>query len=299
MRKKQILFLGAFLGMVLLAGCGQKAASETVVSDAASGAVQDATEQISVTLVNASNVYIKEVIFSVPEDESYEGYAALGEIDGLEPEDTYTASIPVSDQNFQIEAYDDAWDPLYDGTLQGTVDDGSIVVLLPEDNDTQMIYEPGTDVEEARAEASLAYGAKVAATQEYVEQQEDALANQTDAQNDQLQQAAKELGYESVENMRFMTHEGFNRDDAEFWEIVGYWYPDGDANSPTYFAVDNRDNLRWFRFDEKKGDVETGVDTVKTKVLKTYTLYSEKKFTISGDVIRFEDDDTEYCRGTY
>ena len=81
--------------------------------------------------------------------------------------------------------------------------------------------------------------------------------------------------------------------------LTGYWYPDGDENSLTYFAMDNRDNMRWYRFDENDGDVETEVDGMRSKVLDTYTLNSGKKFTMKNDTIVFDGEDVEYRMGTY
>ena len=299
MKKQQIPLGIALLSMVILAGCGGNSSAPELSSEVLSTEAQHETEKIAVTLVNASNLYLREVIFTVPEDENYEGYGALADVDGLDPGDTYVAEIPVSDQEYQIEAYDVDWEEVYGGACRGTVEDGSVIVLLPEENGTQMIYAPGTDPETAREEASTAYGLTYAAEQEETEQQEEALANEELAEADQAQEAAKAMGYESVANMRFFTHEGYNRDDAEFPMLTGYWYPDGDENSLTYFAMDNRDNLRWYRFDENDGDVETEVDGIRSKVLDTYTLNSGKKFTMKHDTIVFDGDDVEYRMGTY
>ena len=293
----------ALAGLLLLtgtvcAGCGrtdtQELSSEQLQTEAS-----EAADAISVTIVNETGLYIREVIFTVPEDEAYEGYGALGEIDGLDPGTEYVAEIPASGLPFQIEAYDLEWEKLYEGGLQETVEDGSVVVLLPENRGTQMVYAPGTDADTAAEEAKLAYGMAVAADQEDMEQQEIAAENQDTADTDSATKAAQAMGYDSVASMRFYTHEGYNRDDAEFPMLTGYWYPDGDENSLTYFAMDNRDNMRWYRFDEREGDVETDVDGIRTKVLDTYTLNSGKKFTMKHDTVVFEGEDVEYQMGTY
>lgn len=297
--KRNIVAGALLLLCAVCTGCGSSVEPSELSSEQIQTEASGAADAIAVTVVNESGMYIREVIFTVPEDEAYDGYGALGDIDGLDPGTTYEAEIPASGLPFQIEAYDLNWEKLYEGSLQETVEDGSVIVLLPENNGTQMVYEPGTDADTAAEEAKLAYGMAVAADQEETEQREIEAENQDAADTDSATKAAQAMGYDSVANMRFYTHEGYNRDDAQFPMLTGYWYPGGDENSLTYFAMDNRDNMRWYRFDEKEGDVETEVDGIRSKVLDTYTLNSGKKFTMKHDTIVFEGEDVEYRMGTY
>ena len=94
MRKQQIPLGIVLFSMVILTGCGGSNHTPELSSEVLSTEAQHETEKIAVTLVNASNLYLREVIFTVPEDETYEGYGALADVDGLDPGDEYVAEVP-------------------------------------------------------------------------------------------------------------------------------------------------------------------------------------------------------------
>ena len=113
---------------------------------------------------------------------------------------------------------------------------------------------------------------------------------------------AEQLGYDSIEDMRTQEHEIISTDDNDNTVAEGYWYPDGDRNSPVYFMA-QRDTIYWYEFDPEQGDVQVGApDGIVLKLGDKRRLQSGQtlQYTISRGLdmsdskIRFEGDTTEY-----
>ena len=113
---------------------------------------------------------------------------------------------------------------------------------------------------------------------------------------------AEQLGYDSLEDMRTQEHEIISSDDSDNTVAEGYWYPDGDRNSPVYFMA-QRDTIYWYEFDPEQGDVQVGApDGIVLKLGNKRRLQSGQTFqyTISKGLdmsdsrICFEGDTTEY-----
>ena len=113
---------------------------------------------------------------------------------------------------------------------------------------------------------------------------------------------AAQLGYDSIEDMRTQEHEIISTDDSDNTVAEGYWYPDGDRNSPIYFVA-QRDTIYWYEFDPEQGDVQVGEpDGIVLKFGSKRRLQSGQifQYTISRGLdmsdskICFEGDTTEY-----
>lgn len=114
--------------------------------------------------------------------------------------------------------------------------------------------------------------------------------------------SAEQLGYDSIEDMRTQEHEIISTDDNDNTVAEGYWYPDGDRNSPIYFMA-QRDTIYWYEFDPEQGDVQVGApDGIVLKLGDKRRLQSGQtlQYTISRGLdmsdskIRFGGDTTEY-----
>ena len=113
---------------------------------------------------------------------------------------------------------------------------------------------------------------------------------------------AEQLGYDSVEDMRTQEHEIISTDDNDNTVAEGYWYPNGDRNSPIYFVA-QRDTIYWYEFDPEQGDVQVGdPDGIVLKLGNKRRLQSGQTFQyttsrgldMSDSKICFEGDTTEY-----
>ena len=130
---------------------------------------------------------------------------------------------------------------------------------------------------------------------------------------EEANEAVKSLGYDSLENMRTNKHRNLTADadqreeQAAFCDLYGYWYPNGDRNSLTYFAITDEEFM-WYQFDPEQGDVELG----KMRILAssggvykcTFTLGDGNKFTVectslfhelSRGTLTFKDCTKDYC----
>lgn len=111
---------------------------------------------------------------------------------------------------------------------------------------------------------------------------------------------AEQLGYDSIEDMRIQEHEIISSDDMDNMVAEGYWYPDGDRNSPCYFKV-QRDTIYWYEFYPEQGDVQVGeADGIVLSFGRKRRLRSGTTFTYTSawkfenSKICFEGDSTEY-----
>ena len=113
---------------------------------------------------------------------------------------------------------------------------------------------------------------------------------------------AEQLGYDSIEDMRTQEHEIISTDDSDNTVAEGYWYPDGDRNSPVYFMA-QRDTIYWYKFDPEQGDVQVGApdgivlklgDKRRLQSGQTFQYTMSRGLDMSDSKIRFEGDTTEY-----
>ena len=106
------------------------------------------------------------------------------------------------------------------------------------------------------------------------------------------------LGYESLEQMRRYNHTVYDIEKAYFVKLTGYWYPEKDRNSRTYLVVDEQDVMRWFTFQEGKGDVETAFQRVSSAKGNHYRLSDGRSFTMKESMrentLQFDGEETVY-----
>lgn len=138
-----------------------------------------------------------------------------------------------------------------------------------------------------------------------------------DLSQEEIDEAVKLLGYDSLADMRTEEHpdiifrdysDEYEREKHDgYYELYGYWYPNGDRNSLEYFSISDQ-VFHWYKFDPEKGDVETdsqritlisGVGTGWTYYLPdgdSFTVERKNIFgSLSDGTIRFDDGNTDYC----
>lgn len=300
----------------LPAGCGTETEVTRVDLNQAELSVDDC---LSMTLINASGRAIGsvEAEWDADGEETREFHLSLLQNGStLEPDDVVHFLLPENTGSFFffITTWETAEDGLIDSYLLygDELRDGGILVLPPDDEyDVQVLFEPGTDPETAKQATLEAYQA--AWNAEHLPQERAALSAE------EAQEAAQRLGYASLEDMRTRQHPDLSEDYSsytsydieregyhDFYELSGYWYPDGDRNSLHYFSVSSN-TLHWYEFDPEEGDVETGCWNIVGRVMKSYRLDDGRKLTMSGSgltefvtgvdtlgTLQFDGDDTEY-----
>ena len=112
----------------------------------------------------------------------------------------------------------------------------------------------------------------------------------------------EQLGYDSIEDMRTQEHEIISSDDNDNTVAEGYWYLDGNRNSPVYFMA-QRDTIYWYKFDPEQGDVQVGApdgivlklgDKRRLQSGQTFQYTTSRGLDMSDSKICFEEDTTEY-----
>lgn len=122
----------------------------------------------------------------------------------------------------------------------------------------------------------------------------------------------KLLGYDSLADMRTkrnpnITAGEYEREwQAAYYELYGYWYPNGDRNSLTYIAITDEEFM-WYQFDPEQGDVQLGklrlAACSEGRYQSIFTLADGNKFTVertsvfhelSQGTLTFEDCTKEY-----
>ena len=309
------------LTLVLLAGCNQKPATTDTIEVSPSDLAGE--DCLGVTLVNASGVPVGSVIFEWY-DERDQDYRmnALADGDILEPDGVRQILLPEYAVSYDCMPCDTE-DGLNIGFYfldRDDMEDGCVLVLPPADDSysnygIQLIFAPGTEAEKAK-ESVLADYQEAADDGQEAQEPEDGLSPE------QIEAAVSQLGYDSLADMRMQEHadltvtidyrlypeEEPNRD---IYELYGYWYPDGDQNSLTYFSISDM-GVQWYSFDPEKGDVLTDSQRITSRVLKKYSLSDGRSFTASGstlgffagfdvstDWLSFDDDGTEYRHSDY
>ena len=296
------------LTIVLLAGCGQKSVEMNTIEVLRSDLAED--DWLSVTLVNASEVPVGSVIFEWYDknDQEYR-MNALSDDDILEPDSVRQILLPESAVSYECMPCDTE-----DGLNIGfyfldrmDLEDGCILVIPPSDSDydTRIIFAPGTEIETAKESVLAAISAAGDG------KPEDTLTSE------EAEEAVRKLGFDSLTEMRMQEHPDLTvsidytvypeeEPNREIYALYGYWYPDGDQNSLTYFSVSDM-GVQWYSFDPEKGDVQTDNQRITGRVLQRYKLSDGRSFTVEGCALEvltgfnvdtgwltFDDDDTKY-----
>lgn len=311
------------MALLLLTGC--RANEETQVERF----VLTAENSVEITLVNASGYPAEE--FRVWCSGRQGGFDPLYDLDrNLEPDEIITLRIPKDDDNiYSFNAWADEEEA---GSLiclaRGSdeyIPEGGIIVLVPGDyyNDLQIIFEAGTDVETAKETALSQYQAAYDAEQEAAEEEEtqeetleETQEETTDPRQKKIDEAVKLLGYDSLADMRTKENpdiifrdfddEWEMQENDAYYQLYGYWYPNGDRNSLTYLAITDGEFM-WYQFDPEQGDVQMGKLRLAAasggRNLCTFTLGDGNKFTVertsvfqdmSQGTLTFEDCTKEY-----
>ena len=312
----KLLLLSLCTVLLLLTGCGRK---KTPLEPL----VLTEENSMEITLVNASDYPAKEFSVELEErDEWFDLLQDLGRnMKPGEVLTTRIPRVDGSIYSFSAWADEEAAGSTrcLIAEYQQYVPEGGIIVMPPEVLlNIQTIYEPGTDLETAKqttlaqcqaiydakleAERAEEEAARIAAEEEAKRQEEEAkrleeekrleqekwerLDNLTQEEADE---AVKLLGYDSLAAMRTkrnsdITVTYYEREEqSAFYELYGYWYPNGDRNSLKYIAMTD-ETFIWYQFDPEQGDVERG----RMRILSssggafqcTFTLGDGNKFTV-------------------
>ena len=280
---------------------------------------------VSVTVVNASNAAVTAILIDWSDTLGAELYDVLetAGIEELEPDDVITVAVPELDEPREITVWNPEYEDIYNEELLECLQDGDILVLTPEYTNTQVVYGGETGVETAKALALQAYEEELfarrsaQAEEERVQESDEAAAEakseetekaEEEEEAEEVEEAEKEeetveagveaLGYESLEQMRRYNHTVYDIEKAYFVKLTGYWYPEKDRNSRTYLVVDEQDVMRWFTFQEGKGDVETAFQRVSSAKGNHYSLSDGRSFTMKESMqentLQFDGEETVY-----
>lgn len=323
-----LLFLCTVL--LLLAGCGAREESEEDPFNYDTEMTDE--NSMEITLVNASGYPVQE--FNVWWGGRQEGFDLLHDLDrDLEPDESITVRIPRCETNvysFLAEGLEgNGFSYLYGHSFR-EIPEGGIIVLLPNEryDEIQTIFEAGADVEtvkettlaqyQAACEAELEgeKAAEKAAEEEEKRQEKEKWERLANLSQEEIDEALELLGYDSLADMRTKKNPDISFKDYgdeyerekhnAFYELYGYWYPNGDRNSLTYIGITNQEVL-WYQFDPEQGDVQLG----KLRLLAssggayrcTFTLADGNKFTVehtrllqalSEGTLTFEDCTKQY-----
>ena len=307
---KVLLVCMAFL---LLTGCGSSEESkENPLYD------MELTDENSmeITLVNASGYPVQEFLTWRPGEQ--DGFDLLHNLDrNLEPDESMTVRILRCEGNtysYLAKGREENSLSYFYGNGYEEIPEGGIVVLLPKeryDVEIQTIFEAGTDAEIARETAFAQYQAACDAELEAKKAEEKAAEEEAkrleeekrlekekwerlaNLSQEEIDEAVKSLGYKSLADMRTKKNSDIRFQDYDdeyerqkheaFYELYGYWYPNGDRNSLTYIAITDQEFM-WYQFDPEQGDVQLG----KMRLLSssgvayriTFTLADDNKFTV-------------------
>lgn len=324
--KALLLFLCTAL--LLLAGCG---GSNPPIEESSSveepAPVIELTEENSmeITFVNASDCPVQKLTAWWAGQN--EGFDLLHNLDrNLEPDEVIRLRIPKSEDNYYSIGVTEAeyCYTFFPGWSFEYIPEGGIMVLLageyPEGyEDIQTIFEAGTDVETAKetalAQFQAACAAELEATQGEEAQEEETVP--ADLSQEEIDEAVKLLGYDSLADMRTEEHpdiifRDYDEEHKDYCELYGYWYPNGDRNSQKYCVI-NDDAVQWYKFDPEKGDVKTDSHRLVLNLDLSisnwkYALDNGDSFTLhragvlaalSDGTITFTDGGTEYYYSRY
>lgn len=264
---------------------------------------------VSVTVVNASNAAVTAILIDWSDTLGAELYDVLetAGIEELEPDDVITVAVPELDEPREITVWNPEYEDIYNEELLECLQDGDILVLTPEYTNTQVVYGGETGVETAKALALQAYEEELfarrsaQAEEERVQESDEAAEEEAEGAEEEeetVEAGVEALGYESLEQMRRYNHTVYDIEKAYFVKLTGYWYPEKDRNSRTYLVVDEQDVMRWFTFQEGKGDVETAFQRVSSAKGNHYSLSDGRSFTMKESMqentLQFDGEETVY-----
>lgn len=277
---------------------------------------------VSVTVVNASDTAVTAILIDWSDTLGAELYDVLetAGIEELKPDDVTTVAVPELDEPREITVWNPEYEDIYNEELLECLQDGDILVLTPEYTNTKVVYGGETGVETAKALALQAYEEELfarrsaQAEEERVQESDEAAAEEEEEitkkaeeeegaeEEEEVEEAEKAgveaLGYESLEQMRRYNHTVYDIEKAYFVKLTGYWYPEKDRNSRTYLVVDEQDVMRWFTFQEGKGDVETAFQRVSSAKGNHYRLSDGRSFTMKESMrentLQFDGEETVY-----
>ena len=312
-----LLFLCAVL--LVLAGCVREV--EKSPADLFDYDTEMTDENsMEITIVNASGYPARE--FDVWWDGRQEEFDLLHSLGrNLEPDEVITLRIPRSESStYAFSAWADDGDDYHGCLVSGGyqyIPEGGVIVLTPDDDyyDIQIIFEAGTDVETAKETVLSQYQA--AREAELEAEEEKARKEAEGLTPEELDEAVKALGYDSLADMRteenssILFHDYDNEDKRQdhegYYDLYGYWYPNGDRNSQEYFAITDK-RLRRYKFDPEQGDVMTDsvqiVNNSRESTICTFYLENGDIFTVerknsyenlSYGKLTFDGGNTEYC----
>lgn len=337
------LLLSLCMVLLLLAGCTSR--EEPEENPLYSIEMTD-ENSMEITLVNASGCPVQEV--TTWWDGESDGFDLLHDLDrDLAPDESISVRLPRCE--YGVYSYlakgveGNGLSYLY-GHSFIEIPEGGIIVLLPTEryaDEIQTVFEAGADVEalkettlaqyqaacEAELEAERAAEEAGRAAEEAAEEEQRQEAEKwkrlANLSQEEIDEAVELLGYKSLADMRTKRNPyiAASEDEQErqeaFYELYGYWYPNGDRNSLTYIAITNEE-LMWYQFDPEQGDVQLGKLRLAVSSGGTYrctfALTDGNKFTVertsllhalSKGTLTFEDstkqysDDVEYYFSRY
>lgn len=338
--KTLLLFLCTVL--LLLAGCSSSKEEEEPKEHPLYNIEMTDENSMEITLVNASGYPVQEVATWWGGEQV--GFDLLHNLDrDLEPDESITVRIPRWEYNiysYLAEGPKENGLSYFYGHGSTEIPEGGVIVLLPSeryDDQIQTIFEAGTDVETAKETALSQYQAACDAEleaekaaekaaeeeakrlEEEKRQEEERLERLANLSQEEIDEAVKLLGYNSLADMRKKEHpdirfRDYDEDHDSYCELYGYWYPDGDRNSKEYFVI-NDGAVKWYIFDPEKGDVEKSSHRFVSKFDLNlsvsdweYHLANGDSFTLhragvlaalSDGTITFSDGGTEYYYSRY
>lgn len=333
-RTFEILLLLSFCAALLvLAGCG---AADDFDPD---GELTD-ENSMEVTIVNASGFAMDSIsMWWGKHRDSVDPMRSLGR--NVEPDEVITLRIPrAKDHLYDYKFWSVDQDESGYGrcVLWGSgcyIPEKGIIIVPPSDeyyDEIRTVYESDMDIETAKEETLSQYWAAYEAEQEEILAAEREAAAQAAAEaaekaaleaalhmsQQELDEAVKELGYDSLAEMRTelnpdISFRDYDDDESAqakqdgFDRIYGYWYPDGDRNSIEYFSLSER-TFHWYRFVPGRGDVEMDSQQMKVRPGLSWSYWLGGK---DGDVLTmkvdgvlqfltsgtfyFDENNTTYC----
>ena len=277
---------------------------------------------MEVTLVNASGYPVRE--FLTWWDGDQDGFDLLHNSGrNLKPDESITVRIPRCETGVYSFLAKGPNLFLYGHSFR-EIPEGGIVVLLPNeryDDEIQTIFEAGADAETVKETVFAQYQAACEAEPEAAEgeekrQEEEKWERLANLSQEEIDEAVKLPGYNSLADMRTKKNPDITFSDfgdeyemdkhRAYYQLYGYWYPNGDRNSLTYIGITNQEFM-WYQFDPEQGDVQLGKMRLAASsggVYKcTFTLADGNKFTVeytslsqelSAGTLTFEDCTKQY-----
>ena len=275
---KTTLLLLLCIALAVLNGCGGTTGGETEEDIRLDPAELTEENSFPIRIVNASGRSVGTIEFSWYGDAGECYLDVLGSGDTLEADEVLDTRIQPTDGSYFVQtcAADEGEEQISYLVLYGPdVKEGSVLVLLPDDEqEVQILFDAGTDAQEAEKKALADYQAASEGKPLPSEEETGGLSAE------EIAAAAAKLGYESLGEMRTKQHEYLDSNDPVSQGIEGYWYPDGDRESTEYFSIYNG-TLYFYEFDPEQGDVQTGMLNLSLRHSGTVTTSGGTTFEYS------------------